>query len=209
MDNVQITSQEDAALEAAALSETKADEIRAKVITDYGLDPAAEGHEDLIQKITADKLEERKKLATAIRQKKDWREKAQKPSETPATETPTEPKPKPEVEDISKLVDAKLDERLDSQKLEEITLSDDAKEDLKAYAKSKGMTVRAAIKTDYYEFLTNSETRKQRDEDASTSRSTRTAAKNTFDPDKPPTVDMSTPEGRETWDKYVEQLKKT
>ena len=50
------------------------DEIRSKVIEDYNFD--AEKQEDVIDKITEDKFNQQEKFSNLIRQKKDWRQKA-------------------------------------------------------------------------------------------------------------------------------------
>ena len=56
-------------------------EIRAQVIDKHGLDELE--HPELIDSLVADKLEEQKRLSTAIKQKRKWREKATKPPEDP------------------------------------------------------------------------------------------------------------------------------
>jgi hypothetical protein len=201
---------EDAVLEQQALAEPKVEDFRAQVITDYGLDPAAEGHEELIQKLTNDKVEAHKKLSTAIRQKRDWREKAQKPAETAAKETPAISINKsPAVEDVSKLARTVIDEALDEEKLNEIELSDEGKIDLRTYAKSKGITARQALKTDYFTYLKDREGKVKREEEASVSRSTTvTSAKTNFSLDKPPAVDMSTEEGRKKYHEWYDWASK-
>lgn len=59
------------------------EEIKAEVIEKHGLD--VETQEDLINSLTADSLESQKNLGTAIRQKAEWRDKANAntPPETP------------------------------------------------------------------------------------------------------------------------------
>lgn len=65
-------------------------EIREEVIKDFGLDPDEETHQDLINKITSERLDHQKKLSTAISQKINYR-KAKDFYKQAAT---TEPEPK-------------------------------------------------------------------------------------------------------------------
>lgn len=193
---------EDAALEQEALSEVKEDAIRAKVLEDLGLADVPDNAE-YIDKIVAREKDHRQKLATAIRQKQNWREKATKPTPT-AVVTPAAPKPNAEVPDVTQLVDARLNERLDEEKLRELTLTDEAKKELKAYAKAQGITAREALATPYFQFLKAQEEQKQREDEAAISRANKTPAKNAYSLDKPPAdLDMSTPEGQAEWDKWV------
>jgi hypothetical protein len=80
------------------------EEIKAEVIEKYGLDAETQG--ETIDKITADNLESQKNLGTAIRQKGEWRDKAnantppeptggeggEKPVAIPTTPEGTQPK---------------------------------------------------------------------------------------------------------------------
>jgi hypothetical protein len=193
---------EDAALETQALAPTSDEAIRAKVLEKLSLADVPE-NEEYIAKLVDWQKEENKKLATAIRQKQGWREKATKPTPT-AVVTPAAPKPTAEVPDVAQLVDARLNERLDEEKLREVTLTDEAKKELKAYAKAQNITAREALSTPYFQFLKDQEERKQREDDAAISRTNKSPAKTAFSEDKPPAdLDMSTPEGQAKWDEWV------
>ena len=65
--------------EEEALKEVPEDTIRSEVIEKYGL--TEDDNSELIDKLVGDTKEEQKKLSTAIRQKIDWRTKAQTPKE--------------------------------------------------------------------------------------------------------------------------------
>jgi hypothetical protein len=194
---------EDAALEQEALTEVKEDAIRAQVLTDLGI-ADIEDNAEYIDKIVAREKQHRQKLATAIRQKQGWREKAQKPTPAAPERPIVREQSNTNVEDVEKLVDSRLDDRMDDAKLSEIELSDEAKAELKAYAKSKGITARQALKTDYFTFLKDAEDRKKREDEASISRDNKPPAPAKYSLDKPPQVDMSTPEGQAEWDKYMD-----
>jgi hypothetical protein len=196
-----IDKPEDAALEQEALSDVKEDAIRAEVIEYLGIADVDENAE-YIDKGVAREKEHRQKLATAIQQKKRWREKAQtlKP---PAEERPiVSNQSKHDVEDVSKLVDERLNAHLDDEKLRETELSDEGKKELKAYAKAQGITARQALSSDYFTFLKGKEESKNREEDASVSRSSKTPAKTHFDPDKPPTITATDPESVKKYEEW-------
>src|SRR3990167_2625519 len=82
--------------EEEALKEAPQEEIRNSIIEKYGLNE--DEQLDLIDNLVNDTLEQRKSLGKAIKQKRDWRTKAQTPkSPEQQTPNPTEP-PKPEPE---------------------------------------------------------------------------------------------------------------
>lgn len=197
-----IEKPEDAALEQEALSDVKEDAIRASLIEELGLADVPENAE-YIDKLVARETKQRQKFSTVVRQKINWREKAKKPAPAPAFVAPTAPKPNAEVEDVPKLVQSGIDAALDAEKLADLELSDESKSELKAYAQSKGITVRAALKSDYFTFLKKGEDDKKREEDASISRAnSKPATTTSYSLEAPPQVDMSTPEGRETYEKW-------
>ena len=65
--------------EEEALKEVKDDDIRSSVIEKYGL--SEDDNSELIDKLVNDFRRGKKELSTAIRQKRDWRTKAQTPKE--------------------------------------------------------------------------------------------------------------------------------
>jgi predicted Zn-dependent protease len=203
-----IEKPEDAALEQEALSDVKEDAIRAKLLEEIGIADVDENAE-YIDKLVAREKAQRQKFSTVVRQKINWREKAKQPA-PPAKEDPAViTKPKTEVEDVSKLVQSGIDAALDAEKLNEIELTDEAKSELKAYAQSKGITVRQALKSDYFTFLKKGEDDKKREEEASISgTSPKPAAKVSYSKDKPPEVDMSTPEGQAAYEKWFDWASK-
>lgn len=192
---------EEAALEKEALAETGDAAIRARVLERLALAEVPE-NEEYIQKLVEWQKEENKKLATAIKQKINYREKAQKPTPT-AVVTPAAPKTNAEVPDVAALVDARLNERLDEVELSKSELPEEARKELKAYAKAQGITAREALSTPYFQFLKDREDAKKKEEDATISRTNKTPAKTAYSVDKPPQVDMQTEEGRAEWDNWL------
>lgn len=83
------------------LKDSTQDEIRSSVIEKYSLNE--ESQKDLIDGLVNDTLEQRKAMSKAIKQKRDWRSKAQEKSQVPdndTTETSTsKPKPRQPKED--------------------------------------------------------------------------------------------------------------
>jgi len=55
--------------------ELSSDEIKAEIIEKYGIDESENG--ELLEKLVADKIDDNKKFSTVIRQKIDWRTKAE------------------------------------------------------------------------------------------------------------------------------------
>lgn len=130
MDDVQkqvadLTQQEEEAL----LKTVPADEVRAKIIEEYGFDEEVDG--DKIDKLVDERTKANKVISTAIKQKRTWREKAQ---EKKGEITPDKP---------------------DKQEKEALTLKDiralndvhdDDVDELVSYAKFKGIEVSEAKK---------------------------------------------------------------
>jgi len=126
------------------------EDIRSQTIEKYGLNE--DDNSELIDKLVEGEKEGQKKLSTAIRQKVDWRTKAQTPKEEEKEVKPQEPAPKTQPvssEDIDKMVGEKFEER----DLASMDLSDELKSEVKAYAKAKGISYREAAKSPYFDFI--------------------------------------------------------
>lgn len=190
--------------EEAALKVPTADEIRAKVIADYGLDEVE--NEDLVKKLVADKLEDQKRLSTAIGQKIKYRTKlTTKPADDGGK--PKEEKPTPqsqETPDVTKIVQEQLDQR----DLDSLELSPELKKEVKNYAKLNNISIKDATKSPYIAFLKKQEDDKNAIEEAAISEKQRkTPTTKDFSKMNPSDFDLSTKEGREEWDKYKAWLK--
>ena len=148
--NLDGTSEEEKKLEEEAQQEVGDEEIRAKVAEDLGLDPEDEDSTELLDKIVEREKSHHEKLSGAIKQKISYREKYQKASEEPKGtpgkgETPNEDGEP----DLDKLVDQKLNERLEARELDSLDLSDEIKEEVRELSKLKGISVREAAKHPY------------------------------------------------------------
>lgn len=206
MDNVQnpqgdnpTLDSEELKQEEEALQDAQQDEVRTQIIEKYGLDEDANA--DLIDQLTADALEQRKALGKAIKQKREWREKASKSPEPKAPEV--QPKPQPQQQPD---IDALLNEKLEQRDLDAMDLPDDIKAEVQTIAKMKNIPVRKAASDPYIKYKLEEYQREQKTTEAAVTR-TRKGTRVKFDPQTPPQVDMSTEEGRKTWDEYTQFLK--
>ena len=184
--------------EQELLKETPADEVRNSIIEKFGLDEDVD--DELITKLVEDQVESDKKLSTAIKQKIGWRTKA-----SAQVEQNTEDKPQPQAQekDIEKILDQKLEER----EIRLLEVSDELKDQIKAYAKVSGLTVQQTIKSDYFTFLKEKEDAKRKVEEASIGGKHKAPSVQDFSADNPPSPDMSTEEGRKEWENYKKFLK--
>ena len=167
------------------------DEIRTKLAEDMGIDP--EEQEELLDKLVAKEVINRKKLSEAIGQKISWREKANK------TETI---KPKPtakETEDTD--VEAKVLSILEKERLEDMDVPEKLKKDIKKIAELQSISVKKASQDPYILH------RKKELEDAAKAEDATISRKNNgvgakFDPEKIPDFDVSTKEGQKAWKEW-------
>ncbi len=187
------TTQEELAAEQAALAEQKEDEVRAKVIEEFGFDP--ETDQERIDKLVADKVESGKKLSAAIGQKIKWRDQANKPA-PPASPPPAAPTVAPE--DIGKVVAQELEKR----DLEALDYADDLKKEIQRIAQVQGISIKQAARDPYIVFKIGEYEKEQRANEATISRTHRSSSSQKFDPNTPPDVDMTTEEGRKAWDEW-------
>lgn len=198
--NLEVTPEEQKA-EEEAQQEVKDDELRTKLAEDLGLDPDKDS--EVLDKVVEREKANRERLSGAIKQKINWRDKARKASEKPK-ETPKDGnKPtKEETPDFDKLVDQKLNERLEARDLDALDLPDELKAEVKDLAKLKGIPVREAANLPY--ILSRKETieKEKRLAEASPKRSKQGGYPKNIDPSKPlnpKDFNMNTDEGRKAW----------
>ena len=185
--------------EEELLKETPSDELKQSIIEKYELNE--ETDEKLINKLIEGELESQKKLSTAIKQKRGWREKAEA-----RTEQKLEEKPQP-VQFDEKVLDQKLNEKLEERELESLDISDELKSEIKTYAKAGGLTIKKALQSEYFKFLKIEDEKKQKVEEATIGGKRRAPSRQEFKVEKFPEVDMTTEEGRKTWEDYKKFLK--
>jgi len=178
------------------LKEKGENEIRRQIIDKYGLDEFE--NIDLIDQLVEDHMEVKKKLSTAIKQKRNWREKAQKI--VPPTEGKIEENPPSDIERL-------IDERFDQRELEASDLSDELKKEAQVYAKARGIRIKDALNSDYIGFLEEKEEQKKKEEEASTSFKRKSQAGRDFSKMSPKDFDLSTEEGQKEFEEYKKWLK--
>ena len=169
MENIQNTGEQDPKEKLAeedALKVVADEEIRSQIVEKYGLNE--DDNSELIDKIVEDKKEGHKELSTAIRQKIDWRTKAQTPKEIKPEVKPQEPVKTAQPISVEEL-DKRVDERFEERDLASMDLSDELKSEVKAYAKAKGTSYRQAVKSEYFNFIKGKEDERVKAEEASAS----------------------------------------
>lgn len=198
-DKIEVTPEE-ANAEAEALKGATSEEIKEKLASEMGLDPDTDA--DLLEKLAKRELTHREKLSGAIKQKITWREKVK--SSLPKTpDNPEKGKPQPlGQEDVDRLVDEKLNARLEARELEDLSLPEELETELKKLAKVNGTSVRKAAQDPYFLYKKKEYDEAKRIENATPTRKGKGSYQPSFDPSKPlryEDFDMSTPEGREAW----------
>lgn len=198
-------SPEEQKAEEEAQKEVKDDELREQLSESLGIDAEDEENEELLDKLVEREKSQREMLSGAIKQKINWREKAQKASKEPE-DTPGKgdsPNDKKGGEpDIDKLVDQKLNERFEARELDSLELTDELKEEVKELAKLKGISVREAAKLPYILSRKEEVEQEERLKKATPKRTKKGSYAPSYDPAKPLNPDdfnFDTKEGVKAW----------
>lgn len=198
---------EELAAEQDALAEKKEDDIRSKIITEYGFDEVDD--KERIDKLVAKDLEHSKKLYAAVGAKIKWRNEA---NNKPKDATP----PKDEKNNVQfdpalmqKTVNEAISASNEARDLEGMDYTDEIKSEIKRVAKITNVSVRQAARDPYIvsKFIEPWE-KENRKGEATISRTNRSGGTEQTT-DAPPKVDMNTEEGRAKYDKWkAEMIKK-
>lgn len=184
------------------------DEIRSSVVEQYKLN--SEEQSELIDSLVTDKLEDQKKLSTAIRQKRDWREKAEKPAEVQTDkkeeDIPQTPKTDFNEEDILKKMEASVEAKFAEKELNSLGLSDELKKEVKSFAKVNDVSINEAMESSYVQFRKSEEEEKVEAEDASISPSHK-SAKLDYSKAKLSDFDLTTEDGQAGFKKCEEHIR--
>ena len=204
--------EEEKNLEKEALKETANEEIRSQIIENLGLDEDVDT--ELIDKLVERDNIGRKKLSTAIKQKILKREALEAemakhaPTGQKIGDKPQQSSAQLNKEDILKEVDAKVDERLQTEQLNSFELSDELKKEVKSYAELKKISVKKALGSPYIQFMKQDEDNGKRNEAAGIESKHRTEAGLDYSQMKPSDFDMSTDDGRKGFHEYEKHIKK-
>lgn len=150
-------------------------------------------------------LFERAKKAEGFEKNADgkWVKKA-KPA-APATPTKPQPAESGQAPDLDKL----LDEKLEKRELDSLDISDELKQEVQAYARLKGMTVKKALESDYVKFQISRQEKIERADKASIGGTRKATTKKDYSEVNPTTdFDLKTPEGRAELAKWEDEMRK-
>lgn len=190
------------------------DEIRQEVIDTYKFD--AEKQKDVIDGITKDKLSQQEALGTAIRQKKDWRQKADdfEKGKNFYKKNPPENQPAPQPKEVGE-TNQEYEDRL--SKLEIATIGEASEEIIKEVRRVRKLEPDKSYKeiydSDYIQFKVNAEKEAKDLDNASISPDGKNAGeirknfKGMTITDFNKQYDASTEEGGKMYDKWKEDNK--
>jgi len=163
------------------------EQLRDKVVADFGLDPNTQ--QDLIDKLVVDKKATHEKLSGAIKQKISWRTKATS-------------KPDDKGGDQNKDVASLVSEEMAKRDLENLQLPDEITSEIKDLAKSKGISIKEATQLPYIQFKISEVKKEERVITGTPVRINNGGKVMTIDPSKalnPADYALDTPEGQAAW----------
>lgn len=191
MDDLKPTSEvtaEEQNAEKEMTTEVTDEQLRDKVVADFGLDP--ETQKDLIDKLVVDKKATHEKLSGAIKQKISWR--------TKATSKAPDDKGGDQNKDVASLVNEEMAKR----DLENLQLPDEITSEIKDLAKSKGISIKEATQIPYIQFKISEVKKEERVITGTPVRINNGGKVMTIDPAKalnPQDFALDTPEGQAAW----------
>lgn len=209
MDENEVLSPEEQKLEQEALADAKEDEVRAKVLEEYGFDEVDDS--DKIEKAVADRMASRKALSQAIGQKIKHREAAaiaKKEAEELKSKATKAQEPKLSDDEFDKKLDAKLNERLEERDLGSMSYSDEVKAEIRKVAKAQGVSISQAVKDPYIQFKIEAAKKDAEAEEGAVGRKHKSGGKQTFDINSPPELDPLDPESLKKYDEWFDEAKK-
>jgi len=196
--NTQIESAEELEAEKGHLAEVKEDEIRANIVKDFGFDPEAD--KERIEKLVQKELGYKKTISTAIGQKVKYRTKVQE------FDKKNPPKPK-EGESSSADVDTKIQAALEADRLEAMEYPDDIKAIIKNVAEINKISVRKAVSDPYVQSRIEAWKKDSGADDAAAGRKNQNGGGSGADDLEIPDYDLTTEEGRKSWDQWKKDQK--
>ncbi len=179
------------------LKEVDENELREKIAEDLGIDPDEQG--DILDRAVQREIEAHNKLSTAIGQKIKFRKELK--SKT------SDPKPKAkETEDAKTTIREQVLSVLEEERLNDMDVPEELKEDIQKIAKLQSISVKKASKDPYILH------KKKELEEAAKVQQATISRKNKgkpikFEEGKIPDFDVSTKEGQEKWEKWKQQMR--
>lgn len=182
-----------------ALAEAKAEEVRAKLVSDLGLSDD-ETNKPVLDKLVERELKYRKDFGNVVGKKIKFREELQKArTTTPPTEKKDQVSYDPEA--LRKQTEDAVTARLEQRDLDEMDYPDEIKAQIKHVAQVQGISVRKAEKDGYIQHLLKEAVKAGKIDEATVSRTPRTTPAGKTE-GKMPTFDMSTEDGRKAFDQW-------
>lgn len=198
-------SDEEKQEEEALLKEQKEDEIRAKIIEDYGFDEEADA--EIIDKLVKKELDQRKIASKAIRQKIEWRERAKKTgTQSPPKETTTPPE-KPKEDKSEFITREEFNKELQERDLKALNLPEELEKEIRDYVNLHKVSVKDALNSDYIKFRKEQIEKGQKALEARAGGKRKPSIPQEFNPEDPGEgLDLSTKEGQEEWERRKKVL---
>jgi len=198
--NLVVTPEEQKA-EQEAMAEVKEDELKQQLAEDMGIDPDIE--DELLDKIVSREKASRERLSSAIKQKINWRERAEsklaKQKLVDGGETPKEgDAKKEEVTDVDERFRTLMEER----DLKELNLSEEVESKVKILAQLEGISVREAVKDPYIVSMQEGFDKEERIKKSIPKRSNKGSYASGIDASKPldpANFDFNSEEGIKAW----------
>lgn len=195
---------EELELEKEAQIEVQEEELRTKLAEDLGID--ADDESELLDKLVEREKLNREKLSGAIKQKINWRTKAQGTSTEPDNK---DGKGKTQDGDKNKVVlteeefNQRLEERFAERDLKEMNLPEDIEKLVRDLAKVRSISVREAVKDSYVVAKLDEIKKQEKVDNASPRRSSNGSYKisdlDLSKPLNPADFDLNSEEGRKAW----------
>jgi hypothetical protein len=187
--------------EEEAQKEVKDEELRAKVAEDFGIDP--EDNPELLDKLVEREKSHHERLSGAIKQKINWRTKAQTSTKPGDGKGKTQDNGGKTDVLTQEAIDRLLDEKLAERDLKELGLPEDIEAEVKDLSKLKGISIRESVKLPYIASRLKEIEEKKKLESASPKRGGKGSYKvsdlDLSKPLNPDDFDLSSEEGRKAW----------
>jgi hypothetical protein len=186
--------------EEEALKEAKEDDIRSEVVTEFGFDEDVDSAH--IDRVVKERLEHKKALSTAIRQKIERRKEAEALHKKFNS---SKEDPQPKADDKGFVTKEELEERDLQRDLDALNLSDELRQEAESFAKFKKVSAKEAFNSPYIQSIKKAEDDKKEEEEAGISGTGRTRSvkidlKKKDPEDLTKGIDLSTEEGRKEYE---------
>jgi len=194
--NLELSPEEQKA-EEEALVEVADDKLREEIAEEMGIDPDTEP--DLLDKIVQREKKSRTMLSGAIKQKRNWRDRAENKFKDSSDKTDGGESTKTgDPKDIDAIVNA----RFEARDLKDLALPEEIENEVKDLAKVKGISIKEAAQLPYIAAMRKDFEEDTRMKNATPTRTKRGSYSSSFDSSKmpdPKDFPFNSPEDIERW----------